>query len=145
MNKDKRDASILTYAGTLPFIILTLLSLFGIERIVFLPVDLALFLYAPIILSFIAGIHWGIYMHNKDIKLNLFITSNIVALIAWFALLLPNIFLSIGVYILCFLVLIAVDAHLNKQYYLYKWFYRLRLHATLIVVLCLSAYLIINL
>jgi hypothetical protein len=97
-------ARILTYLGTLPFLYGGLQA-FGIapySEVLSFDISRALMGYAVVILSFIAGIHWGVALsempsqdmaptnlplldknHNSLLVNKLLISSNVIALWAW--------------------------------------------------------------
>ena len=135
----KKDllAQCLMYAGVLPFfgaaIILAVKPNFlGLNY------DSVILTYGAVIASFVAGIHWGIYLF-KDPPLNLFIHSNIAALLAWSAVLVAD---RRGAFILllCFLYLIVIDRHLSKAGVIEGWYLRMRLIATTLVIVALLFY-----
>ena len=134
-------AGALTYAGTLLLVttsgglMLGLISPAGAVHIATI--------YSAIIISFIAGIHWACFLFfSERCPRNLLLASNIVALLAWLSLLADETPWQILLQILCFLYLLALDFMLKKAAILPTWFYRLRCHATLIVVLSLSIMLV---
>ena len=130
-------ARILTYAGTLPLITCVALSFAPIDGI-----DHKLFAssYSAIILSFLCGIHWAIFLYFSDkFSLNLFITSNLIALLAWCSLLVAHQQIALIFQGLCFLFLLMLDFKLRREDILPEWFYQLRRNATSIVVFCLAA------
>jgi hypothetical protein len=134
---DKKTlAKILTYSGILPFIACAVYVFFK-DDIPFFQISAmdVLFAYGAIIASFIAGIHWGIYLF-KDAPLNLFIHSNVIALLAWISLLTPPL-LNAGILIVCFGYLLAIDRSLFKAGIYDRWFYQLRLHASCAVIISL--------
>ncbi len=132
----QNTAAWLTYAGIIPFVLLAKLSIFDMTLFDIAPYPLLL-VYAAVIASFIAGIHWGVYLF-KSALLNLFIHSNLIALVAWLAAsgILPfNVWLLAG----CFVYLLVIDSKLHQSEVIETWFFRLRLHASVLVVLSLSA------
>ncbi len=126
----QRTAIGLTYAGTLPFLGLSLMPWFIPD---FLGLDYGALIrfYGAIIVAFIAGIGWGLYLY-KDAPINLFIHSNIAALMAWSALILPPLYAE-TLLILCFAYLLYLDHCLYQARLIDGWFYTLRIRATLIV------------
>lgn len=127
-------AKILTYFGTLPFLGFMSIKLFNPE---FLGFDYhqIILMYGAVIASFIAGTHWSIYL-LKDAPQNLFIHSNIVALLAWGAALFSGVW-AFSIFILCFCYLLLIDKHLANQKIIEDWYMRLRLNATIIVITAL--------
>lgn len=145
----KQDiAKVLTYAGTLPFLGVVLASLSGLDLMGFDPKHVILS-YGAVIISFICGIHWGLYLY-REAPLNLFIHSNVVTLIAWFALLLGlskwQPFSNIAPWLLigCFIYLLWVDRLLFRKDLHENWFMTLRTHATLIVSVALLFFAILR-
>lgn len=132
----KNLAKILTYSGILPFIACAVYVFFA-DNIPFFQISAmdVLLAYGAIIASFIAGIHWGIYLF-KDAPLNLFIHSNVIALLAWVSLLFPPL-ISAGILIMCFGYLLAIDRSIFKAGIYEDWFYQLRLHASCAVIISL--------
>ena len=129
----QRLAELLTYSGTIPFWGLVVLSIwFDTLPVLDIPLDHLVFTYAAVIASFIAGIHWGVYLF-KDTDLNLFIQSNVIALLAWGSHFVMPLF-GVIILIYCFLHLIVIDRVLFKHGVLEYWFYKMRIRATFIVV-----------
>ena len=130
-------AKILTYSGTLPLVGAALnqyLAVIPLDNLVIART------YAAIIIAFLNGIHWAVFLFFSDkCPRNLFITSNITALLAWLALLLPHPSYSLGLLVWSFLYLLVLDWRIAHAGIYPVWFYDLRRNATVIVVLCLVA------
>ena len=128
-------ANLLTYSGTLPFI--------GCAIAMKLPsiitnVNFIASAYGAVIISFLCGIHWGIYLFfSSRCSRNLLISSNFIALVAWSLLIIPFHSLCFLIQVLCFIYLLIIDIKLRDAAVLPEWFYRLRRNATIIVVSCL--------
>lgn len=130
-------ANILTYSGTLPLIAAALLTQLPAATASAWIIATA---YSAIIISFLCGIHWAIYLFfSEKCPRNLLITSNFVALLAWFSLLVAHQPMALILQMLCFIYLLALDLKLRDAGILPQWFYSLRRNATIIVVFCLSA------
>ena len=129
-------ANILTYSGTLPLIASVVTHYFpstGWDS-TFIAIT-----YAAIIISFLCGIHWAVYLFFAEkCPRNLLITSNVVALLTWASLLATHQSIVIVLQALCFLYLLTLDLKLRDVGILPQWFYSLRRNATIIVVLCLA-------
>ena len=135
-----RFASLLTYAGVLPFLILSFYQCFypGHSLLGFNP-RVLFQAYAAVILSFLAGIHWGIALQNPArCQRTLFVSSNLIALLAWGTLFKPLHLITSCVLMLAFLYQLLFDACLWRQGLLATWFFRLRLSVTLPVMLSLA-------
>ena len=100
--------------------------------------DSVILTYGAVIASFVAGIHWGIYLF-KDAPLNLFIHSNVVALLAWCAVMVAHPANTV-ILLICFLYLIVIDRQLWKAGVIEKWYLRTRLIATTLVLFALLFY-----
>jgi hypothetical protein len=133
--KKETLAQILTYSGILPFLCAAIIPVIQPD---FLTLDYndIILTYGAVIASFIAGIHWGVYMF-KDTQINLFIHSNIAALMAWFAAVvaIPG---SAGILIVCFSYLLFIDKQLAKVNVIEPWYMRMRIIASTLVILALA-------
>lgn len=154
-------AQILTYLGTLPFLYALLAAFNAAPFVTLLPftVSDALMGYAVVILSFIAGIHWGLALSqsaapNINVRLNtvtvkLLISSNVLALWAWAMFLqfhwaaidqawwfqsLSFVGLALG-----FAGLVWLDYRWLNLANTHPWFWRLRWHASSVAVVALLA------
>jgi hypothetical protein len=129
-------AKYLTYGGTLPLIICAL------DWHVYEALNARFFAncYGSVIISFLSGIHWAIYLFFfEKCPRNLLLRSNATALIAWISLLAYPLFLGFFLQILCFLYLLWLDLELERVGVLPQWFYQLRRNATTVVVLVMIA------
>ncbi len=135
MKNKSLTAKILTYAGTLPFLFAGI-GQFFIDDIFGIDLVTIATAYGAIIVSFVAGIHWGVFLF-KDSPMNLFIHSNVIALLSWSSLLVPAI---AGFFILAasFVYLILIDLTLKKKEIIEPWFFQIRLQATLIAIVTLT-------
>jgi hypothetical protein len=126
----------LTYSGTLPLIASAVANYFpatGWDSTFIART------YAAIIISFLCGIHWAVYLFFAEkCPRNLLINSNAVALLAWASLLTAHPLIAIVLQALCFLYLLTLDLKLRDAGMLQPWFYSLRRNVTIIVVLCLA-------
>jgi len=157
--ESKRLAKILTYLGTLPFWygILLALNLVPLNLALYshqLSFDLsqALMVYTLVILSFIAGIHWGYAIglqndfgradntesesSNRLLSNRLLISSNVIALWTWSVFVFFEDYqawlgLAIG-----FAVMLLIDKIWIKLDKLIPWFWTLRWHASFIAIIC---------
>lgn len=128
-----------TYSGVLPFLFLPCYRLFtGNSTLFGLDVQTLLMGYGAVIVAFIAGIHWGIFLF-RQCSLNLFLHSNIIALLAW-ASLLWTLLWGVVILVFCFVYLLWIDTVLVRQQLLESWFYRLRVHASMMALLSLVSY-----
>lgn len=141
-NNEMRMAKRLTYAGTLPFIFCVFGLLLTKLNLSFHQIAGA---YAAVIIAFLCGIHWAIYLFFAEkCPMNLLISSNILALVAWMSLLIHLAYITYIIQITCFAVLLLLDFKLTIQGILPKWFWKLRRNATLIVSLSLVTLLVMR-
>ena len=126
----------LALAGTLPFIGCALLPLFGVSEIAPLgPLDSVANSYG-LLVSFMAGAHWGQFLTgNQTAPVNLFISSNVIALLVWFAYLGAGVKLAIAGQLLAFLTLLSIDYRLRSADIISQKYWRTRMTVTSIVVL----------
>lgn len=128
------QAKLLTRLGALPFV-----ASVGIELLGWHDLHIAYFViaYGAVIVSFLAGIHWGLFLlRNGQLHLNLLLSSNVLALFAWASLLIPPVEIQLLVQMLCFVVLLWIDKQLSTDMAIEPWFYALRKQITAVVLLC---------
>jgi len=136
MNKNEtRIAQALTYAGIVPFL---LLSMAVVMKFNGYDCDLYLRAYGAVIVSFLCGIQWGIYLlFSEKCPRNLLLHSNMITLIVYGALLLCPSRIDLIIEALCFCFLLKLDQELMKQQIIPLWYFSLRRNATLTVVILL--------
>ena len=127
----------LALAGTLPFIGCALLPLLGVNEIApFGSLDTVASSYGLLIVSFMAGAHWGQFLSgNQSAPVNLFISSNVIALFVWFTYLGADVNIAIACQLLSFLVLLGIDYRLRAANIIAQDYWRTRITVTTIVVL----------
>lgn len=125
---------VLPFLGTLPFVFGALLPIFGVREIPFLgPIESGVAAYGLTIVSFMAGVHWGQYLSGVQSSLNLLMSSNAVALIAWGSYIGLPLFYVWFVFVGLFAALYAIDTQMAiEPQYLYT-----RKYVTAIVSACL--------
>jgi hypothetical protein len=132
----KNLTKLLTYSGSIPFILLTIISFSGKEYILQINITEALIFYSAIILSFISGIHFSYaILKNLSYKSTL-ITSVTIALFSCLSLLV-NIKTGFIILIACYIINIIIDRFAYEKKFISKWFYELRRNISIIVILCL--------
>ena len=132
----------LTYLGAVPMLTAPCVAALGI--IPAAQASHAMITYAAIIISFLAGIHWAVYLFFASAcPRNLLLTSNITALLAWASLLLPHAAFALILQLLCFVYLLMLDVRLHKAAILPTWFFQLRRNASVIVMAALLGMLCI--
>lgn len=132
-NSHLKYGRILTYLGVLPFWITAIAFFLKVEE----KDALLLFnTYGSIIVSFISGIHWTISLqksHSKTIWL--IFTSNIIALMAWGAIIIPKPIISLSILTCSFILLLCIDFKIYKIEWVELWFIKMRTTATFLVML----------
>jgi hypothetical protein len=128
-------AQILTYSGILPFLLLSIAIVAKIQGFEYV---YALRAYGTLIVSFLCGIHWAVYLFFSDkCPRNLFIYSNAIVLCAYGCLLFSSYKTNYFILALCFAFLLYCDHELVKKQILPRWFFSLRCIATLAVLVIL--------
>ena len=131
-------------AGLLPFFAAALLPYLGVAEVPYLGgYREVLVSYGVIIASFMAGAHWGTYLYQSDsAPLNLFVTSNSLAVVLWFTFLTADARLTMAILMLAFACLLFVDYRLKCAAVLSAHYFRWRAIATSGVLLALGAALL---
>lgn len=134
--KNILTAQILTYTGIIPFLFLGVavaLKASGFDYI------LGLFAYGAVIISFLCGIHWAVFLFfSQECSRNLLWQSNALTLLGWISVLPVWPHLAFSLQILIFIYLLILDLELYRNKIFPSWFFQLRLIATSIVVLLLA-------
>ncbi|WP_018389545.1 DUF3429 domain-containing protein [Ancylobacter sp. FA202] len=122
-------AWLLAAAGTLPFLAaIADAALLGGSRLGMVQI------YGALIASFICGMHWAAALFApQTLAVRLFLLSNVGALIAWLAALLPP---QPGFLLLAaiFAALLGIDRHLRVGGLWPDWFWQLRVVISAMVV-----------
>lgn len=138
----------LTFFGATPFVWGLAAILMGRETSVLLEDTLLvipywedIFLtYAAIILSFLAGIHWGVVV--MDVKdgfrpkhmTSLLLSSTAISLVAWVCLLLTHRGVALAILAACYVAVYVIDHTLTKGGHFPKGYLKMRSLITLLVV-----------
>ncbi len=133
----------LALAGTLPFIACALLPFLGLSNIPGLgPTDVLASSYGLAIVCFIAGTHWGNNIVAQErAPLNLFLSSNLIFLLTWFAFIGGSASVAIATQITAFLALLFTDYRLKVTGMISNHYFQIRATATLVAVVSLSTLL----
>jgi len=137
---DLRQAVVLAYAGTIPFVLCALLPWLGLPVVPRLGSTAEIAAgYSVAIASFMAGVHWGTFLYQSArTPLNLLLTSNAVTVGVWLAFLLMPAALSLMVMLGAFLILLSIDIRLAQMNLLTDEYLSMRRRVTGIVVACLA-------
>ena len=132
LEKHNLLARMLTYGGIIPFCLLVMASAVHVAGF---DVHLALITYAAVIIAFIAGIHWAVYLLTAECALpNLLLHSNISTLLGWGAIFIGHYQLTLMLQGICFIYLLYIDFALYRQAIIAKWFFKLRIVASSLVL-----------
>lgn len=94
--------------------------------------------YGLTIASFMAGVHWGTAISRTDtLPINLFVTSNVLAVVAWLVFLFLAVHLAAIALAVVFLVLLLIDWRLWKAGVINSDYWKTRFWVTVLVVVCL--------
>jgi hypothetical protein len=137
--QDRKLYTLLTLAGTLPFIICALLPLLGIDSIPPLGnLHVLASSYGLAIICFLSGAHWGTYLSGQFRgSLNLFAVSNVIFLAVWFAFIGANLAWAISIQAIAFLLLLVIDYRLREGGTISAHYFQIRGVATVIAVVAL--------
>lgn len=141
---DNRLYTVLALAGTLPFVACALLPLAGLEA--FEPVgnlhELAA-RYGLAILSFLTGIHWATYLYRREKSpANLFVVSNAILLVVWFAYELVALPFALATQFVAFAMLLTIDFRIMTARAISPHYFRVRAMATAIVSVSIAVMLV---
>jgi Protein of unknown function (DUF3429) len=130
-------AKALGYAGLLPFIASAAVCwLTQGETKAF--AQQALLTYGAVIVSFIGAVHWGVALAQRNVAPLPYVWSNVPALLAWLALLLPFNF-GAALLALALIVCWLADIRTLRSQAFGESYLQLRMHLTLAALLCVVA------
>ncbi len=130
----------LAYLGALPFMACAGLQALDVAPLKILGphVDVAL-TYGLVIMSFMAGTHWGLYLNaSKPAPVNLFITSNAITIVMWALYLAAGTVITLVGFIFGFLALLWIDYRLAQAGIITAAYYKVRVGVSALVVASLG-------
>ena len=130
----------LTYAGLLPFIVAAICISNGIKSLPLLgQVESILSVYTLVIISFLAGAHWGqsLVIFDTNWAIYLAIFSNAIAVALWLGFVLAGFKIKISIFIVLLAVLLCIDHKLLKIGVISSDYFSLRLRVSSAVILLL--------
>ncbi|MGB0934892.1 MAG: DUF3429 domain-containing protein [Alphaproteobacteria bacterium] len=136
--------NMLTYLGILPFLICLV---GGIYAPMALPWSKIMLGYGAVILSFLSGIQWGLVLKTEDEPADLenknliVMMTNVLTLVAWLTLLIPNIWYAFLTQLLLFASTYMIDKALLATFYP-AWYMQMRFNVTVSVMVMLVIRLI---
>ena len=129
-------SNILILMGSIPFIFFMALSFFSLDNFFNYSINYLASIYSIIIISFISGTHWGIFLNNK-IPINLFASSNIVTITVYFSFLTLDNFYFTLISIISFISLLLFDFYIYKQSITLIDYFVIRFFVSMIVIFSL--------
>ena len=136
MNK-KNLPYILIFLGSIPFVFFSFLRIISLEEFLHLDIDYILSIYSLSIISFICGSHWGLFLTNNTLKINLFFLSNLLTISSFFGILFLKMNYFFLLQILIFIILLLIDFYIYRQNITQLKYIYSRVIITILVVLCL--------
>jgi hypothetical protein len=136
MNK-KNLPYILIFLGSIPFVFFSFLKIISLEEFFYLDINYILSIYSLSIISFICGSHWGLFLANDTLKINLFFLSNFLTISSFFGILFLNMNYFFLLQILILIILLLIDFYIYRQNITQIKYIYSRMLITILVVICL--------
>jgi len=136
MNK-KNLPYILIFLGSTPFVFFSFLRIISLEEFFYLDINYILSIYSLSIISFICGSHWGLFLTNNTLKINLFFLSNLLTISSFFGILFLKMNYFFLLQILILIILLLIDFYIYRQNITQLKYIYSRVIITILVVLCL--------
>lgn len=135
-----RSFAWLAYAGAVPFVACALLPPAGVRELPLIgSLDYVAVSYAIVIVSFMAGTHWGHALADPGGPPGwLLLTSNALTLAAWFSFLLAPLALTLVVAAAAFAALLLIDYRLQRSGAHAPAYLQARRNVTAIVIVALG-------
>ncbi len=138
----RRLAWFLAFAGAIPFLLATGALFVSDASSVRVPAIAALVTYSAVILSFLAGIEWGLAIRdesgNEATRVAALGLSTVSSLAAWAVLWLPSTHWQVGAALGLFVAVWAADQWMASRGLLPAWFVDLRTAVTALVAAILA-------
>ena len=136
MNK-KNLPYILIFLGSIPFVFFSFLRIISLEEFFYFDINYILSIYSLSIISFICGSHWGLFLTNNTLKINLFFLSNFLTILSFFGILFLKVNYFFLLQILILIILLLVDFYIYRQNVTQLKYIYSRMIITILVVICL--------
>lgn len=136
MNK-KNLPYILIFLGSIPFVFFSFLSIISLEEFFYIDINYILSIYSLSIISFICGSHWGLFLKNNTLKINLFFLSNFLTILSFFGILFLKVNYFFLLQILILIILLLTDFYIYRQNVTQLKYIYSRMIITILVVICL--------
>ncbi len=130
---------ILIFLGSIPFIFFSFLKLFNYQEFFQIEINFILSIYSLSIISFICGSHWGIFLSNSNLGINLFLLSNFLTILSFIGFLLLEERGYFFLQILILIILLLIDVYIFRKKITQKKYVNTRILVTFLV----SSFLVI--
>lgn len=130
---------ILIFLGSIPFIFFSFLKLFNYQEFFQIEINFILSIYSLSIISFICGSHWGIFLSNRNLGINLFLLSNFLTILSFIGFLLLEERNYFFLQILILIILLLIDVYIFRKKITQKKYVNTRILVTFLV----SSFLVI--
>tara|TARA_B100001939_G_scaffold113881_1_gene98456 strand:- start:868 stop:1296 length:429 start_codon:yes stop_codon:yes gene_type:complete len=130
---------LLIFLGSIPFIFLSFLKLFNYQEFFQIEINFILSIYSLSIISFICGSHWGIFLSNSNLGINLFLLSNFLTILSFIGFLLLEERNYFFLQILILIILLLIDVYIFRKKITQKKYVNTRILVTSLV----SSFLVI--
>lgn len=138
--EDRKLYAALAFAGASPFVACAVLIATGTPTLE--PIgrlDAVVESYGLAIISFLCGAHWATWLYKKsESPFNLMVTSNVVLLAVWFAMLSGNVAVSLSTQVAAFLVLLYIELRIRRAGLIADHYFMVRGIATALAVMSLT-------
>ena len=130
---------ILIFLGSIPFIFFSFLKLFNYQEFFQIEINFILSTYSLSIISFICGSHWGIFLSNSNLGINLFLLSNFLTILSFIGFLILEERNYFFLQILILIILLLIDVYIFRKKITQKKYVNTRILVTFLV----SSFLVI--
>ena len=130
---------ILIFLGSIPFIFFSFLKLFNYQEFFQIEINFILSIYSLSIISFICGSHWGIFLSNSNLGINLFLLSNFLTILSFIGFLILEERNYFFLQILILIILLLIDVYIFREKITQKKYVNTRILVTFLV----SSFLVI--
>lgn len=130
---------LLIFLGSIPFIFFSFLKLFNYQEFFQIEINFILSIYSLSIISFICGSHWGIFLSNRNLGINLFLLSNFLTILSFIGFLILEERNYFFLQILILIILLLIDVYIFRKKITQKKYVNTRILVTFLV----SSFLVI--
>jgi hypothetical protein len=134
---------LLIFLGGIPLIFLSFLKLFNYQEFFQIEINSILSIYSLSIISFICGSHWGIFLSNSNLGINLFLLSNFLTILSFIGFLLLEERNYFFLQILILIILLLIDVYIFRKKITQKKYVNTRILVTFLVSIFLVIPIII--